>query len=32
MDNKRDFTQGNILGKMLSFMLPILAALILFVP
>ena len=29
MDNKRDFTQGNILGKMLSFMLPILAALIL---
>ena len=29
MDNKRDFTQGNIFGKMLSFMLPILAALVL---
>ena len=29
MDNKRDFTQGNIFGKMIGFMMPILAALIL---
>ena len=29
MENKRDFTQGNIFGKMLSFMMPILAALVL---
>lgn len=29
MDNKRDFTQGKIFGKMLQFMLPILGALIL---
>ena len=29
MDNKQDFTQGSIFGKMLHFMLPILAALIL---
>ena len=29
MDNKQDFTQGSIFGKMIRFMLPILAALIL---
>lgn len=29
MDNKQDFTQGSIFGKMVRFMLPILAALIL---
>ena len=29
MDNKQDFTQGSIFGKMLHFMLPILGALIL---
>lgn len=29
MDNKQDFTQGSIFGKMVNFMLPILAALIL---
>jgi len=29
MDNKHDFTQGNIFGKMVSFMFPILGALIL---
>lgn len=29
MDNKQDFTQGNIFGKMINFMLPILAALVL---
>ncbi len=29
MDNKQDFTQGSIFGKMINFMLPILAALVL---
>lgn len=29
MDNKQNFTEGSIFGKMINFMLPILAALIL---
>ena len=29
MDNKQNFTEGSIFGKMINFMLPILAALVL---